>query len=68
MRVIITKWSYFVGYADPKIDKAVNLLQVAARDKYENGKKENSWAPAQKPEDIKKKDLERPICHLRPIR
>jgi hypothetical protein len=31
-----------VGYADPKIDKAVNLLQVAARDKYENGKKENS--------------------------
>jgi hypothetical protein len=38
-----------------KIDKAVNLIQLherTARDKYENGKKENARAPAQKPEDI----------------
>ena len=43
----------FCGAADPKIDKAVGLLQqyeVTAKDKYENAKKENAKAPAQKPE------------------
>ena len=42
-----------------RIDKAVNLIQLherTARDKYENGKKENARAPAQKPEDIVKEE------------
>jgi hypothetical protein len=53
------KMKLFCGYADPKIDKAVNLIQLherTARDKYENGKKENARAPAQKPEDIVKEE------------
>ena len=47
------KMKLFCGAADPKIDKAVGLLQqyeVTAKDKYENAKKENAKAPAQKPE------------------
>lgn len=45
------KMKLFCGAANPKIDKAVGLLQqyeVTAKDKYDNAKKENAKAPPQK--------------------
>ena len=45
------KMKLFRGASDPKIDKATKLLQqyeTTAKDKYNNAKKENAKAPAQK--------------------
>ena len=52
-----TKMKNFCGASDPKMDKAVGLLQnyeTTAHDKYQNAKKENARAPAQKPQDVER--------------
>ena len=48
------KMKLFFGAADPRIDKAIGLLQqyeTTAKDKYLNAKKANAKAPPQKPDE-----------------